>query len=343
MVDLWTYLKSAKKPIVLYGMGNGADKTVNKLESLGIKIYGVFSSDGFKKNKTFRGMVVTDYKTIKEQFGEIIILVCFGSHLESVIENIKILAKENELYAPDVAVCGEEIFDIDFAKKYSNELKKVYSLLADDISKKVFENTVYFKLTGKIDYLFEIESKRSEVFKLLNLGKSETFLDLGAFTGDTVLEFINVVGEYNKIIALEPDKRNYNRLVKNTENFKNIITINSAVNKCEDELYLTSNHSKGNSDFGKLVAVNATTIDLVSKEAQPSFIKIDVEGFEMKAIIGGEKTIKTLKPKMHIAAYHTPYDIFKIPLVINEMMPDYKIYMRHHPCIPAWDINYIFV
>lgn len=343
MQDLWEYLKTAKKPIVLYGTGNGADKTVARLNADGVKISGVFSSEGFKKNKTFAGHQVTDYISLKQKFNEMIILCCFGSHLPEVLDNIKKLATENELYAPDVPVFGDEIFDLKFAKSHYCELKTVYDMLADDFSKKVFENTIYFKMTGKIDYLLEVESARNEVYSLLSLGQNEDFLDLGAFTGDTVDEFIGNVKDYNSIVAVEPDGRNYRKLTENTAKYYNVRCLNAAATDKVGEFFITANHGRGNSSVGKLKTVDGVTIDYLSNIIKPTFIKMDVEGNELAAILGGKNTISNLRPKMHIACYHTPFDLFKIPLVIKEFIPNYKLYMRHHPCIPAWDINYIFI
>ena len=110
-----------------------------------------------------------------------IILVCFGSHLPEVMESVKNLAKENELYIPDVPVSGDAIFDLAFAKKNKDKLLSVYNMLADDKSKKVFENTVKFKLSGKPEYLFAMESSREEVFSVLNLDNNESFLDYTIF------------------------------------------------------------------------------------------------------------------------------------------------------------------
>ena len=49
--DLWEYLKKTDKPIVLYGMGNGADKIVSVLKAKGIDFKGIFASNGFVRNK----------------------------------------------------------------------------------------------------------------------------------------------------------------------------------------------------------------------------------------------------------------------------------------------------
>ena len=88
MQDLWNYLKTVKKPLVLYGMVNGAAKIIKYAESFGIKISGVFVSDGFVRDKTFHSMKITDYKTAKETFGDMIVLVSFGTALEEVLNNV---------------------------------------------------------------------------------------------------------------------------------------------------------------------------------------------------------------------------------------------------------------
>ena len=343
MLDLWRYLKTVSKPIVLYGMGNGAEKTLNRLNSLGIKISGIFSSSGFKKDKTFMGHTVTDYETLKATFDDFIILVCFGSHLKQVTDAIINLSKKHELYAPDVPVSGEVVFDLDFARQNATKLEVVYNMLADEQSKLVFKNTVYFKLTGKIDYLLEAETERNEVYDLLNISNNESFLDLGAFTGDTVSEFLSHSKGYDFITALEPDSRNFKRLCQNTANLSNINCINAAVTNRVGEIHLSANHSRGNSGFGKTVAVQGVTVDYLSRERLFTLIKMDVEGNELKAIEGASGLIKVHKPKMHIACYHTAFDLFEIPLKVLEINSEYKIYLRHHHCLPAWDINCIFI
>lgn len=341
MQDIWTYLKSNNKPIVLYGTGDGADKIYKRLSKDDIKISGVFASDGFKKGKSAYGFTVTSYSELKEKFGDMIILVCFGSHLDSVIENVLRLEKENELYLPDVPVCDGEVFDLAFAKKHQKELTQVYNMLSDEKSKRVFENTVYFKLTGKSSYLREIESDRNEVFELLSL-KNENFLDLGAFNGDTVEEFMKYCPDYKNIVALEPDARNFRKLLQNTENVKNITLINKAVSDKRGIITISKNKGRGNSLTGKTVEIETATIEEISKETVPTFIKMDVEGAELSAILGGQEIIKN-RPKLHVAAYHRSEDLFTLPLKLKEICPDYKIYMRKHKALPAWDINFIFI
>ncbi len=344
MTELWSRLKNTDKPIVLYGTGNGADKIIRRLERDNVRISGVFSSDGFKKNKVFAGHTVCDYATLKEKLGNMVILVAFGSDRTEVIDNIERLSKESELYVPDVPVYGEEIFDRDFAVSHIEKLKSVYDMLADDTSKQVFESIIRFKLSGRPEYLFGCESERNEDNEILSLGKNESFLDLGAFTGDTIEEFIGITGGiYKKITAVEPDSRNFKRLCKNTEVLKNISCINSAVNDSQGSIFISKQHGRGMSENAKTVEIPCTTIDALCTEMTPTYIKMDIEGAECAAVCGGEKTISAFRPKMRIACYHRSSDIFEIPLLVKKIVPDYKIFIRHNPCLPAWDTDYIFI
>ena len=106
MTDLWHYLKSqadSGRPILLYGMGNGADKIISVAERCGIEISDFFASDGFVRGHFFHGKRVLSYSETKEKYGagNIIVLLSFASSLPDVIENIRRISAESELYAPD--------------------------------------------------------------------------------------------------------------------------------------------------------------------------------------------------------------------------------------------------
>lgn len=343
MTDIWNYLKTVTKPIVLYGTGNGADKIVNRLNQENIPLSGVFSSSGFKKGKIYFGFPVLSYEELKNKFSDLIILVAFGSNKKDVLDNINNLMLEQELYIPDVPVYGDNIFDITFAKNHSKEIEKAYSLLSDEKSKKVYENIIKYKLTGNPYLLFESESDLSENYSILNLNENEIYFDLGAYNGDTVLQFINEVKNYKQIIAVEPDEKNYKKLCLNTEKNENIIKINAAVSDSCGITQISKQHGRGVNTQGKKINIETITIDSIAEKYPPTFIKMDVEGCEDLTIEGGKKTISALKPKLLISCYHTSYDIFSIPIKINKLNPQYKIFLRHQKCIPAWDTDYIFI
>ena len=342
MTDIWTYLRSVPRPILLYGTGNGADKILNELNRLGIEISGVFASDGFVRTRTFRGFRVMSLKEAEGLFGDFVALFSFGSARAEVIENVKAIMQSHEILAPEVPVIEGEIFNIKYAKRHEKELYEVYSVLADEQSKKVFRETVLFKLDGNINRLFSCQTDEDEAFRnILKLKSGHSFLDLGAYSGDTVLDFINRVGSFGHITALEPDPKSYSKLIKNTRHI-DIRRVNSAISSSLGEIPFSFKSSRGSGKGGE-DKITALTVDSLSSDRRFDYIKFDVEGCEEEAILGAVNTIKKDKPKMLVSAYHKSDDYFTIPKRMLEINPDYKVFMRHYPYIPAWDTNFYFI
>lgn len=343
MIDLWEYLKTADKPIVLYGMGNGADKIISVLESYGIKYSGVFATDGFVRDKYFHGMKLTSYGKLKEKYGNMIVLVSFGSARPEVIENIKRIAAEQELYAPDVPVYGGGLFTKEYAKNHRAELEYVYSRLADEKSRETFKNVIEYKITGKPEYLFACETDTDEPYEsFLRLSDNERFFDLGAYNGDTVSDFVGRTGSYGSITAVEPDPKNFKKLTRFAEELQDMRLINSCISDKSGEKSF-SVHGGRNSTAGIGELIRSVTVDALSKPTPPTYIKMDIEGSEREAIKGAENTIKVYKPKMLISCYHRTEDLFKLPIEVDKIRNDYKLYLRHFPSVPAWEMNYYFI
>ncbi len=339
--ELWQYLKTADKPIVLYGMGNGADKIINVLEKYDIQISGVFASDGFVREKLFHGHKISSYGQLKEKYGDMIVLLCFGSSLPDVIDNILKIASEQELYAPEVPVIGGGLFTKDYYESHIEEFKFIHSRLADDISKKTFENIIKYKISGKIGYILECQVLPQEPYhSFLNL-ENESFIDLGAYNGDTVKEFIENCGDYKEITAVEPDLKTFKKLQNNTLSYRNISLVNACVSDSCGMLPFNMKGGRNSSlgDDGQLL--NSITVDSLNQNA--TFIKMDVEGEEVNAILGAKQTILSHKPKMLISAYHRTDDFIKIPQAVLRIRDDYKIYLRHFKYLPAWDTNFYFI
>ena len=345
--DLWTYLKETDKPLVLYGTGNGADKIIAKLEKDGTfcKVQGIFASTDFVRDRYFRGMKVESFESVTERLGkDIIVLMCFGSSRPEVLENVYRISSLCEFYAPDVPVYGTDIFDTAYYEKNKDKIGQVTALLADGFSKKTMCNTVTNKLTGGLSPLLECEVSKREADLLLTLPEGAVFVDLGAYNGDTVLHYTSLFPQISKIYAVEPDKRNFRKLQENTEGLPFDITyINALISDHDGISYAGKNRGRGVHEQDQGDEIRSVTVDSILKGGPSDFIKIDVEGNEIKAIQGAKETIARYKPSMQIACYHRSGDIFEIPLAVLELNPDYKVYMRHTPHVPGWDTQFYFV
>lgn len=341
--NVWDSLKESTLPIVVYGMGNGADMMIEQLEKIGVDFAEVFASDEFVRGHFFHGKKVLKYTEICEKYDDFIIVMAFAVHDEKMLERIKELSKKHTLYFPDVPVVGDGLFTREYIEKHDKEFDKVYSLLADEASRKSFVDVLNFKVSGKPKYLFSCEKNKAEIYsEYLCLDDNEIFMDLGAYDGDTVREFIEATGNcYRKIYAVEADEKNFKKLTEKTAQTKKIERYRLAVWDKKETLFFEKKKGRNSklSPSGK-IEVAADSVDNILGGKEITILKMDIEGSEEKALCGAKKTIEQFKPKLYVCAYHRNSDMFVLPLKIHELCADYKFYFAHHSYVPAWESNF---
>ena len=350
--SVWELLETTTKTIVLYGMGNGADKILDWCEANAVQVQGVFASDEFVRGQKFRGFTVERYADIKARLGEeLLVVIAFASERPEVLARFRELASEQQVVAPHLPLFDEEeTVSEAWLIKHARELTEAYERLADDESRKVFASTLNYKLSGKISYLFDCESERQEDLRqLIRPGASEVYLDLGAYNGDTIQELGRLTDwHWRQVVAVEPDRRNCRKLRLLAEELAErglaVEVHESGIWDSVGELSFSDSGGRQSTFVGATKrVVPVTTIDAVAVGRAISYIKMDVEGAEVQALAGGAATISRFAPKLFVAAYHYDVDLFRLPLLIWQLVPEYKIYLRKHPYVPAWELNYIAV
>ena len=197
-------------------------------------------------------------------------------------------------------------------------------------------------MSGKLDYLCRCEVSEDEPYRsFLRLSDNESYLDLGAYTGDTVAYFISRTGSYNSITAVEPDEKIFKKLIANTDGLKNFRSVNACVSDRSGTERFSMRGGR-NSSLGEGDETTAVPVDELARDGA-TFIKADVEGSEKKAIAVAKNTILKHKPKIQLACYHRTEDLFALPAAVDSIRNDYKLYMRHFPSFPAWDTNFYFI
>lgn len=349
--DMWDILASVSKPIVVYGMGNGADKLIDRFSKYGIKIADFFASDGFVRGHSFHGYRVKSFSEIKESYKDFIIVLSFASNKSDVIDMIEDMDREYDMYVPDMPVAGvEEYFDREFYNSHYDEISKTLELLGDDESKKIYCSVINYKLTGRLSYLKEAVSTVDEIYSLLDCESIRNTVDAGAYNGDTVRESKEYFLYLNKVFAIEPDKRNFKKLTKYIEAEPKIeITAINAALWCENTEGSFADSGNRNSTLSSTASFEhkeslVPLMRLDSLECDKiDFIKYDVEGAEQEALAGSEGLILRDRPSLLVSLYHRSKDVFSIPLYLAEKYPFYKFYLRRSRCLPAWEIDLILV
>ncbi len=346
-------MQATDLPIVIYGMGNGADKIIDVLDGYGISVSDFFASDGFVRGHHFHGKRVLSLSEVEEKYEKFIILLAFGSSLPDVMEKFIALSEKYEVYAPDVPVCGGELFDADFYIRHEAEFDAVRALLADDLSRSVFDDLISYKLSGDISYLLHADTPKEDALKGILSGGYTAYADLGAYNGDTLREALAYYPTIQKICAFEPSVKTFAKLQTYLETVTGIEKY--AFPLCawdREETRILTDGSGRNTTIGgsadaqktkngaKIRTVDCDTLDNRAPfEGESLFIKYDVEGAEEEALNGSREIMQKNQTELLVSLYHKSRDLFALPLLVHEMLPDHTLHLRKHPYIPAWDIN----
>ncbi len=348
-VNCWDFLKDTKLPIYIYGMGLGAEKILKVFEQYGISYEGFFASDGFVRGHKFKGSEVLSLSAVEEKEEDFVIVLAFAAGYKELYDQILNIASRHLLLAPDVPVAGEGLFTYEYYKAHENEFNEVFESLEDDMSRKTYEDVINFKISGKIEYLNDCTTSKDEVYEsIIDLKPDCTFVDMGAYKGDTIEEFLSAMNkknlDYKAVYAFEPNFKNYGKLVKNSEvmGLHDATLINGCSTDCSKTLRFTKNEGRmaRTDESGELLIEGYAADDVVKAEDRLNqvILKLDTEGTEKEAL-DGSKALIVKGADILCALYHRNEDMFAIPLQIKAMNPNLKLYIRHRLYIPAWETN----
>ncbi len=338
----WDRLKAEKRPIFIYGMGDGALKIMSVFKSKGILLSGIFASDDFVRGHSFEGYRVHKLSEIEEMVSDFVVVLAFAAGYQEIVDKIYNIASKHTLYVPDVPVTGNGLFTYEYCLENQEKIQAVYDSLADDYSRKVYANIINFKISGKIEYLSAVTTAKAEIYKkIIKPGLNEVYVDLGAYNGDTIREVMEFTrGKYASVYALEPDRKNFKKLAKFIDGMKHIYAYNAAAWCKDTQLPFSSKAGRQSSISASAETfVEARSVDSILAGKPATIIKMDVEGFEREAIWGASQTISHYAPRLMVSLYHRNEDIFELPLLIKKLNPAYKLYIRHQLYIPAWETN----
>ena len=348
--DMWDAVRAESRPIVVYGMGNGADKLIERLQKYDVKIADFFASDGFVRGHYFHGKRVKSFSEIREEYDDFLILLSFASARDEVLDMLSEIDEHYDMIVPDMPVAGiEEYFDKDFYNDNYGDIVLAYNSLCDSKSRNIFAAVLNYKLTGRMTYLMCAYRSTEEKYELISRKNISVAVDAGAYNGDTAREMKDNISTLKRVYAIEPDHKNFAKLDRyaKAESEIEVLAINAAawsesgVSDFSTSGNRNSTISATPSHEHSRMPVNLTAIDEISESVD--YIKYDVEGAEQEALLGSDYSIRHFRPVLLISLYHRSRDIFSITNYIHTQYPDYKLYLSRKRCTPAWEIELICV
>jgi len=222
---------------------------------------------------------------------------------------------------------------VEFDKFFFDNFTKfnlIFKKLNDFRSKKEFLKILSYKVTGCEKVLSFRSGNASQQYfpEFIKFNKKSVLVDVGAYDGDTIKNFIQTKKYFRNIIAFEPDKQNFKKLKQNFFKDKRIMTFNKALGSKNSLKKFNSSEDK--SKFDEKGSHFVSVVSLDSLNLIPDFIKVDIEGGEKEFILGSKHTIAKHKPQLAICVYHRPEDFFYLTNLILSINKEYKVYFRHH-------------
>lgn len=207
----------------------------------------------------------------------------------------------------------------------------LYQRLADVESRTTLLDVLRYRLTADPAFMqtYRVRPQDQYFEDFLQLGP-EVFVDAGGFDGDTTEEFIKRCPDYRKVYLFEPSQPNIEAARRRLARAGGIDFRRFGLSDQRGILSFDPNAGSASAvTEGGTETIEVTTLDESVLEPV-TFIKMDLEGWELKALAGCARHIRRDKPKLAIAVYHAASDFREVCHYVLSLNPAYKVYLRHY-------------
>ncbi len=355
----WDFIlhKIRSEGIILYGSGGFGKRTLKGLREIGIEPLGFADNNSNAWNKSVEELTVYSPTDAVDKFPKAVFMVTIWSdkigHPINEVKQILSAGKEVLISSffplyykfPEIFL---PYFSLDFPGKTIEDSElvfKAYSMFEDDSSRQEFLAQVRMRMHGSTDGLGDATGAQyhfdNELFKL---DENDTIIDIGAFDGDTLKDFVSIRKDrFKKYIAFEPDPGNFRKLENYVftlpKDIKNKILVeqlavsdtNKTITFAAEGSLQSAYNEEGN------ITVNCISLDEHVFNDHPTYIKMDAEGAEPEIIRGATKIIRQYLPLLAISVYHQYDHLWSLPLKVQRLSSDYKFFLRPL-CKASWDL-----
>lgn len=342
-VDIIKEIKDETLPLVMWGAGSSAPEVSFYLKCNGIQIDDVFVDDEYYiEGIKFEEKEVLSYSMLCQKYDKVNII--FGNanyEKKTLLETRKCVNKVYTLFSISYNVFEKTpLYEIE---KYKNEFEQVYDLLEDDKSKENYIAFLKTRVSGNNKYIMDVFEEEQTFFhnQIFQINDKEVYLDVGAYDGDTIRLFLNEnQGKYKYIYAVEPDKKNNQKLKAYIEEkqLTSIEITDKGAWNCTEEQYF----SLGEQVFSiacekkldkerKMLKVKVEKLDnMFQYLGKITLLKINYFEGVRETIEGATNILREYSPKLAITVGFDCRNIRYIPYTIKKINSKYRLYLRYN-------------
>lgn len=238
-----------------------------------------------------------------------------------------------------IGVNTTEYFTPKFCELHAAAFNDFYHQLMDERSRITMVAFINQRLCARRSYYRDVyEPVHYFPEDIIRLIENEVFIDCGAYNGDSIELFMQNldkqnIGKPECIIGFEPDAENFDKLKSNTQHLSFCECLQKGVWNKKSILHFQSGKQQGSrvaKESERTISIQLCSIDDTLAGGKATFIKMDIEGVELKALEGASETIKKHHPLLAISVYHKPDDLITIPQYIKSLYPEYSFFLRGH-------------
>jgi len=226
----------------------------------------------------------------------------------------------------------------DFVKEMRSELelnsdswRALFYRLEDDDSRRVLADTIRFRLTADpaVMQSYSIRFREQYFEDFLGL-RQEIFVDACGFDGDTTEAFCRLFPDYRHVYFFEPSPSNMAQARKRLAGFDRIdyrelgLSDEAGTLKFDPGAGSASAVSPASSQSIRVARLDDLVQDRVS------FIKMDLEGWELPTLRGAAEIIRQQRPKLAVSVYHQASHFHEVADLVFSFCPDYRVRLRHY-------------
>lgn len=229
--------------------------------------------------------------------------------------------------------CDDKTIRPDYFLFNNDKINRIANIWSDEESLELYKSNLIAHITRNYDFCME-SSQEKQYFPqniMMNKGYSR-FVDCGGYVGDTLEELVKTHDDIEAIVSFEPDNNNYVKLSNTADKLKSqtkqIILFPYAVSNKAETLPFREGIGSGQMSTNGDSFVSCVAIDDSIKDFSPTFIKMDVEGSELKALEGAKNVICKSRPDLAICVYHNINHLWDIPFLLDSWNIGYHFYLR---------------
>ncbi|HET7696960.1 MAG TPA: FkbM family methyltransferase [Vicinamibacterales bacterium] len=352
---------SGGRPVVLMGAGGLGRRTLAGLRRHGVEPLAFVDNGPGRHGTTVEGVRVLSAAAAAREFGRTaaFVVTIWGAHnrhrFAQSRDQLRGLGCDVVFPFPPLfwkyadALLPFYLQDLpSHVLQQREEVRRAFDVWEDGASRAEYVSQVRFRLDADFDGLARpVDHPQYFPPDLFAWRDDEWIVDGGAYDGDTVRTLSQLYGSrFGHLLAVEPDPGNFARLQAVVEQLPPDVRARVdcrqvALGAEARTLYLdatgTAASAARTDAAAGAVAVQAETIDALVGQERPTFIKLDIEGFEVEALHGARGTIRRHDPILAVCVYHVQDHLWKIPLMLRSWRDDYAYFLRPHN-EEGWDL-----